>query len=278
MQEQRIGGFNMLPPVIKNLLIINGLFFFADIMFETSFNIQLKDILGLHLPIAEKFEPWQFITYMFMHGDFSHIFFNMFALWMFGRTIEEVWGAKRFLIYYFVTGVGAAIVHYAVIYAEMIPIFNAMNQFLDHPTAQGFIDFTNSDYFRISGHEASKHYSAFAAEFNNIVNINERAAVQLAVEYMNTYRIDLLNAPNVVGASGAVYGLLLAFGMLFPNVRIYIYFLIPMKAKHFVLIFGIAEFFMGMTESFSNVAHFAHLGGMLFGYFLIRYWRKKSIY
>ena len=111
MQQLRPGGFQILPPVVKNLIIINGLFFLASLAASAKFNVDLNDILGLHYFAAEKFEPYQFITYMFMHGGFMHIFFNMFALWMFGNALENIWGPRRFLIYYFVTGIGAAITH-----------------------------------------------------------------------------------------------------------------------------------------------------------------------
>jgi len=119
----------VLPPVVKNLLIINALFFLATIAFQKVYNIDLADYLGLHYFGAEKFSPYQFITYMFMHGNFSHILFNMFALWMFGNVLENYWGPKRFLIYFIVTGIGAALVHYIVFYFEISPVLSAINDF-----------------------------------------------------------------------------------------------------------------------------------------------------
>jgi membrane associated rhomboid family serine protease len=118
MQQYRPSSFNILPPVVKNLLIINGLFFLATIVLAEQFNIDLTEILGLHFPMSEQFRPYQLITYMFMHGGFTHIFFNMFALWMFGRVLESVWGSKKFLLFYLVCGIGAAVVHMTVAYFQ----------------------------------------------------------------------------------------------------------------------------------------------------------------
>lgn len=210
-----------------------------------------------------------------MHGSFTHLFFNMFALWMFGKTIEDVWGTKRFLIYYFVTGIGASLVHYGVMYFEFMPTISAVNSLMDAPSVQGFIEFRNSSAFKIYDNEMANNFNAFLGEFNRLMNTDERAAMQSLVAYLGEYKMGLYNAPVVVGASGAVFGLLLAFGMLFPNSTIYIYFAIPIKAKYFVILYGAAELFSGIFDSYSNVAHFAHLGGMIFGFFLIKYWNRN---
>ncbi|MBI9035328.1 MAG: rhomboid family intramembrane serine protease [Bacteroidales bacterium] len=239
-------------------------------------SFDLHDILGLHYFAAEKFKPFQFITYMFMHGSFTHIFFNMFALWMFGKTIENVWGTKKFLIYYFVTGVGAALVHYGVMYFEFMPAVSAINGLIDAPSIQGFIEFRNSSAFKLYDNDMVYNYNQFAGNLNQLIHNDERAALQSIVAYLSEYKMDLYNAPVVVGASGAVFGLLLAFGMLFPNSTIYIYFAIPMKAKYFVMLYGAAELFSGIFNSHSNVAHFAHLGGMIFGFILIKMWKRNN--
>ena len=211
-------GFSFLPPVVKNLLILNVLFFLADISLQTR-GIDLTQWLGLHYITAQDFYPWQFITYMFMHGNFSHLFFNMFALWMFGYALENHWGSKRFLVYYLITGVGAALIQTGVLALEI------------RGMTQGLPPF------------AAQHY------INQIVT---------------------------VGASGAVYGILLAFGMCFPNVPIFLYFFLPIKAKWFVIIYGVIELFAGIGGTADGVAHFAHLGGMIFGLLLILYWRKHG--
>ncbi len=211
-------GFSFLPPVVKNLLILNVLFFLADISLQTR-GIDLTQWLGLHYITAQDFYPWQFITYMFMHGNFSHLFFNMFALWMFGYALENYWGSKRFLVYYLITGVGAALIQTGVLALEI------------RGMTQGLPPF------------AAQHY------INQIVT---------------------------VGASGAIYGILLAFGMCFPNVPIFLYFFFPIKAKWFVIIYGVIELFAGIGGTADGVAHFAHLGGMIFGLLLILYWRKHG--
>lgn len=226
MSDFRPSGFSVLPTVVKNLVIINVLFFLATIAAETVLRIDLSDYLGLHYIGASDFQPYQLVTYMFMHGSFGHLFFNMFALWMFGNTLERIWGPNRFLLFYFVCGIGAGLAQELVQYIQYLT------------TLQGY------DNERIAA--------------NHIIPMSE-----------------YLNMLTTVGASGAVYGILLAFGMMFPNSTIYIYFAIPLKAKWFVLIYGIIELFAGFT-SVDNVAHFAHVGGMLFGLILILYWKKKG--
>lgn len=226
--QYRPNSFNLLPLVVKNLLIINGLFFLGT-WSAASVGVDLGDILGLHYPLSESFRPYQLITYMFMHGSFMHLFFNMFALWMFGNTLENAWGPKRFLTYYIITGIGAAICHYTIVHFEI-------QQVIDNINASNF-----------------------------------------SPEEVTMYTREVMNAPVVVGASGSVFGILLAFGMMFPNTLLYIYFAIPIKAKWFVVLYGAAELFSGLKGSpGDNVAHFAHLGGMLFGFILIKYWQKKS--
>lgn len=241
---QRPMRFNLLPEVIKNLLIINGLFFLATIVLNNVLGIELVRTLGLYLPVSDQFEPYQVITHMFMHGGLGHIFFNMFALWMFGYTLENVWGSKRFLIYYLATGLGAALLHLGVNYWE---------------------------WSQISAQLTADQIEMVQREGQAILMNNQNYSDPLLG------KANLLLHTPTVGASGAVYGVLLAFGMMFPNQLIYIYFAIPIKAKYFVIIFGALELFNGIAnDPDSNVAHFAHLGGMLFGYLLIKYWRKNG--
>jgi membrane associated rhomboid family serine protease len=271
--------FKILPPVVKNLLIINGIFFLATISLE-KLNIDLVDLLGLHYFASGKFHPYQLITYMFMHGSFMHIFYNMFAVWMFGSAIENVWGARRFLTFYIITGLGAALTHYVVVYFEMQPTLIAINSFLDNPTNEGLKTFMASSNFHISSGNIAGLTNEFIAKYNLLMaEGNKTEALQSAVNFISEYKTEFVNAPVVVGASGALFGLLLAFGMMFPNSLIFIYFLLPIKAKYFVIIYGAIELFSGFSKiSGDNVAHFAHLGGMLFGYLLIIYWKKRSRY
>lgn len=228
--NQNGGGFlDQIPVVTKNLIIINFLFWVASLAFPRV-GIDLTALLGLHFPLAPDFNIIQLVSYMFMHAGFSHIFFNMFAVYMFGRVLENVWGPKRFLIFYMVTGIGAGIIQ------ELTWLY----------------------------------------DFRDVISAPQ--------EMINIGGGRILTKPEfydlfvTVGASGAVFGILLAFGMLFPNVPLYLMFIpIPIKAKYFVIFYGLAELTMGVANfSGDSVAHFAHLGGMLFGYVLIKYWKNKD--
>ena len=243
-QQYRPNSFSVLPPVVKNLLILNGLFFLASMVFSSNLGIDLDTLLGLHYPLSQSFRPWQVVSYMFMHGSFMHLFFNMFALWMFGNTLENLWGSKRFLIYYMVTGIGAALIQMAVTYIRLMPLYEQVS-----PDTLNMIMTQGADIV-----QSGKNFiDPVAGEINVLINT------------------------ATIGASGAVFGILLAFGMLFPNTMLYIYFAIPIKAKWFVILYGAMELFSGIANNpTDNVAHFAHLGGMLFGCILIKIWQKKS--
>ena len=222
--------FNSIPPVTKNLLIINVLLWVATLVMgvnPATGEYRLVQWLGLHAFGAEQFNVAQLITYMFLHdpSSFSHVFFNMFSVFMFGRTLELVWGSQRFLFYYITTGIGAGLIQ----------------------EAAWFIEFGNQIKL------ISQNYGWEQASF-------------------------ALNSLVTIGASGAVFGILLAFGMLFPNTPLYLMFIpIPIKAKWFVAGYGLIELFLGVSATSDGIAHFAHLGGMLFGIILILYWRKKGI-
>lgn len=212
---------NNLPTVTRNLLIINVLVFIFTLVIPSA-----TSYLGLHFVLADNFRIWQLLTYMFVHGGFTHIFFNMFALWMFGRVMENVWGPRKFLYYYLVCGIGAGIMQ------ELAQL--------------------GTYYFE--GLYAYDH-------------VNTGTAIITTGEYLNLW--------NTVGASGAVYGILLAFGMTFPNERIFIFPIpVPIKAKWFVIGYAALELFSSVSSSMDGIAHLAHLGGMLFGLLLILYWRR----
>ncbi|MDD2621926.1 MAG: rhomboid family intramembrane serine protease [Bacteroidales bacterium] len=274
-----LGRFSILPPIVKNLLIINILCFLATIVLKSTFSIDLYKLLGLHYFQSDIFSPYQFITYMFMHGSFEHLFFNMFALWMFGSTIENVWGSKRFIIFYLITGIGAALTHYLIIHLQLstdIALLEASIQSPDIVTLQALI---KNHQFHINQYSGDI-WNQFLLFQENVHALQFAPSNVEAMEQINDFLNNYLNyyvsLPNVVGASGSIYGLLLAFGILFPNAMIYIYFLFPMKAKWFVIIFGVIELISGIFGSGDGVAHFAHLGGMIFGLLLILLWRKKS--
>ncbi len=264
-----LGRFGGIPLVVKNLLIINILMLFADFVLSSSFNIQLTRILGLYYFESEFFRPYQFITHMFMHGGLAHLFFNMFALWMFGRVLESVWGSQRFLIYYFVTGLGAAVLHTFVNWIEISSMVNAANAFINTPSPELFSAFINN-------HISSPNRQVYDFIISWGDDPNNQAYITQAVTMVENSLRFKMNIPTV-GASGAVFGVLLAFGMLFPNTKLMLLFPpIPIKAKYFVIAYGCIELYLGLTRPGSNIAHFAHLGGMLFGFLLIKYWQKNT--
>jgi membrane associated rhomboid family serine protease len=230
MNGQNSGFFNSIPVVTRNLLIINAIFWLASISLPRV-GIDLVERLGLHIPGAVHFNPLQFVSYMFMHDTHSitHLFFNMFSVYMFGRILEMEWGPKRFLIFYLITGVGAGLIQ-----------------------------------------ELTWLWSLRDVIFSPLEMVNIGAEVISKKEFLDYF--------VTVGASGAVFGILLAFGMKFPNLPLYIMFIpIPVKAKYVVIGYGVIELFFGITQvNGDNVAHFAHLGGMLFGYLLMLYWKKKD--
>ena len=210
-----------MPPVVKNLLLINVIMFLITSI-TGNFMYEHFALFYFKSPF---FKPYQLVTHMFMHGGFTHILFNMYTLFIFGTVLERVWGSQKFLFYYFVTGIGAALMHLGVMWLQL----------------QGYIsDLQAGDMF------AKAHIQA------------------------------LLTTPTV-GASGAIYGLLLAYGMLFPNNIMQLIFPpVALKAKWFVLIFGALELLLGLSGRGGDIAHFAHLGGMVFGFFLILYWKKNN--
>lgn len=234
---------NQIPPITKNLLIINVLMFFGTIVAD-SYGIDLARYLGLHFVLSDHFNLAQLFTYMFMHGGFTHLFFNMFALWMFGRILEQVWGPKRFLTYYIVCGVGAGLIQELVVGIQ---------------------------YFITT--------SGMPTEDVDVVLREGAAALQQNLNFKddNLASLNLIVNGLTVGASGAIYGILLGFGLLFPNEKMFVFPLpFPIPAKYFVIGYAVIELLLGIANNpTDNVAHFAHLGGMIFGYILIMYWRNQ---
>ena len=222
--------FRNIPIVTRNLLIINVLVYLLASVVELG-GKSLTDWGALHFFMASDFHVYQFITYQFLHGGFTHLFFNMFALWMFGCVIENVWGPKKFIFYYIFCGIGAGLCQ------EMV------------------------------------QYISFAAD--GLTSLDPAQVLNVNGQRLMTVD-QIMNLSSTIGASGAVYGILLAFGMTFPNERIFIFPLpIPIKAKWFVAIYAIIEFVSAMSSVGDGVAHMAHIGGMLFGFLLILYWRKR---
>jgi len=270
-QQFRPMRWQILPPVVKNLLIVNGIFYLATVVFDEKFGLDLTRYLGLHFPLSDLFRPHQVFTHLFMHGSVMHLFSNMFALWMFGNVLENVWGGKRFFIFYLVTGVGAAVIHTLATWYDISQMQAVVDQFALDPSP---------DYFQALLSEYYPHYRQNSPELNNMIYSwsNEPSSPPLTDEAVRIAQLLVDNKMDIptVGASGAVFGVLLAFGMLFPNTIIYLYFAIPIKAKYFVMLYGLFELYSGVDSSpGDNVAHFAHLGGMLFGYLLIRSWKRQ---
>ncbi len=221
-----LGGFmRNTPMVVKNLIIINVVMFILTSFFHKFMMVNFS----LFYFESDFFKPYQFLSHLFMHGGFFHLFFNMYTLWIFGTVIERIWGSKKFFIYFLLTGIGAACLHEFVIYLQVSEVEAAI-------MSNSYID-----------------------------GINPR----------DMYRA-IMNTPTV-GASGAVYGLLLAYGMMFPNNIMQLMFPpIALKAKWFVIIFGAIELFLGFRNAGDNIAHFAHLGGMLFGVIFILYLKRTN--
>ena len=225
-----------IPLIIKNLIIVNALVLLAQYVFRNNPTFSMEDFFALHDTRSVFFRPHQLLTYMFLHStdSLTHIFFNMFALWMFGAILENIWGPKRFLIFYLLCGLGSAVLHLIVLHYQLTPSYEALQQYPPHDQ----------------------------------------------VLLLNNPNFDV-NVPTL-GASGAVFGCLAAFGMLFPNSLIYLYFFVPIKAKWFVIGYAAIELFSGIRNSAGDsTAHWAHLGGALVGVIIVLYWRrtdKKNFY
>jgi len=231
--------FEVLPTIIKNLLIINGLMFLAQNTFAgPTSSFSFEDYFALHAWQSDLYKPWQLITHMFLHGDFSHILGNMFALWMFGSILENVWGPKRFLLFYMLCGVGAAVIHLAILSYQLVPLTNEYERLL-------------------------------------LLSKTNPGSVPQLMDFMTYYKKIMGTA--TLGASGAVFGILIAFVYLFPNTYIYIYFLFPVKAKWLGIAYFAFELYKGIENSAGdNVARWAHVGGAIIGFILVYIWKKKG--
>lgn len=228
MNDYRSYRPNRFPPVVKNLLIINVLVYIAQVTIGANSGT-IENLFALHDVRSVFFKPHQLLTYMFLHGGMAHILFNMLALWMFGSSLENYWGAKRFIQYYLITGLGAGLLHLAVVYYELTPMIQQLPMY--SPEDQ--------------------------------------------LLYLNAPGSPLNSA--TLGASGAIFGCLAAYGYLFPNSLIYVYAVLPIKAKWFVIFYGALELFLGVKNSAGDsVAHFAHLGGALTGIILVLIWNKTN--
>ena len=243
------GGIRSIPPVTKNIIIINALIWLVEVISPQFGANGIVRHLGLHYVGASHFNPAQIITYMFVHDQrtFFHVFFNMLTLFFFGPMLENLWGARKYLFYYMVCGVGAALIQ------EGVWALTWKNEYLD-----GIAHLNH-----ISKAEASMMVERYLAAGD--------AGVSSAIDAFR-------NSMVTVGASGAIFGILLGFAFVYPNMPMYLMFIpVPIKAKYMVIGYAVLEFFFGVTGSMDTVAHFAHLGGMLFGIVLLLYWRHKGL-
>lgn len=232
MTEFRQGRFEILPLVIKNLLIINGIIYLAQVVFRNTMSFSIENYFALHDIRSVFFKPHQLISYLFLHGSFGHLFSNMLGLWLFGSKLEHYWGPKRFLIFYMLCGIGAGVLHLGTLYIENNPIVEIFRTF---PIEK-----------------------------------------QDELLYNPLFRLNTAT----LGASGAIFGCLFAFGYLFPNTTIFVPMMmlpIPIKAKWLVILYGVVELQQGIKNSAGdNIAHWAHLGGALVGFLLVFYWNKTN--
>jgi len=249
--------FSLFPPVVKYLLIINALFFLAMKALALQ-GFDLAGPLGLHFYKSAEFKPFQIVTYMFMHGSFMHIFSNMFGLWMFGNALENYWGSKRFLIFYIICGLGAGLTQEISQYIYFQHVQNAIDIYSKMPN--------EPDFQYLMG----KYFSAMP----DVESV--RVTLSTSTGYLTDKLTQLMSVPTV-GASGAIFGILLAFGVMFPDTLLFLLFLpIPIKAKYFVFFYAAFELYSGLANhTGDDVAHFAHLGGLFFGLIMVLYWKRK---
>ena len=234
-----------LPEIVKQLIIINILFFLGSTRLENT----AYDLLALHYPQNPKFAPWQVVTHMFMHGSINHILFNMFGLWMFGGTLAQMWGRNKFLFFYLSTGLGAAAFQLGINYFQISTVLEKLVE---------------------AGYSATALTETLQSkQYNTLLNVISRTELD---QLLTSYYM------SMVGASGALYGILVAFAFLFPNTELMIIFLpIPIKAKYFVPILLASDLFFGFSSySLGPIAHFAHLGGAVTGYIMMWYWKKQQ--
>jgi len=271
MTEFRPSRFEILPLIIKNLLIINVLFFLAQKTIGLQGFFRLEDFFALHHVKSPLFKPWQLITHMFLHdpGNIMHLIGNMFMLWMFGSVLENLWGPKRFLIFYLICGLGAALLHLGFLWFDFSPLLQDLTQLKLRPSPQLMASFYQEYGLFQDATATSLLNDYLKAPDNQIV-------LEQAMTYFSNLTIKAISYPTL-GASGAVFGVLAAFVYLFPNTYIYLYFLVPVKAKWIGLIyFGFEVYQAWQNSAGDNVARWAHIGGAIVGFILVLSWNKAN--
>jgi membrane associated rhomboid family serine protease len=267
MSNYRLSGFSILPPVIKNLIIINALCFAISYVMQSRFNINLNQLLGVYYPGSVHFRPFQFVTHIFMHADLGHLVSNMFSLWIYGAILENFWGGKKFLTYYMITAFGAALLHIGISSFEIFQLQDAVAAYTTSPNIDTFVRLIDKDPLMAR----SDLISEFLGRWQ--LNPDNPSFIQSSVDIVDAMVQRKMNIPTV-GASGAVFGLMLGAALLFPNTIVFPLF-IPLK--YIAIIHGVEELYYGfMNNPMDSTAHFAHLGGMLFGFILIKFWNKTN--
>lgn len=289
MTDFRPSRFQILPVVVKNLIIINTLIVLAQYVLGRT-GIDIADYFGLHYWGSHYFKPWQFLTHMFLHGSYNdingslmHLFSNMFALWMFGSILENVWGPKRFLTFYLICGLGAAVMHLGVVAYEFKSIEHAFIVYQQNPTVDQFNLFLRQHAPPQAGNPLSVQLYQVKDVWNSAPSANlSNESISYINQYLTGTTYEHHYFPGIydeatVGASGAVFGILFAFGYLFPNTLLYLYFLVPIKAKYVVAAYALFELYAGIQNSAGdNIAHFAHIGGMLVAFILLKIWNRTN--
>lgn len=236
---------NKLTGAIKHLIIINVIVFVVPQLLKLDFT----NVLALHFPKNEHFGVWQYVTHMFMHGSISHILFNMYGLWAFGTPLEQMWGKKKFIFFYFSAGIGAGLIYTLVNYYQFDGIYNQLTGF-----------------------------GLSASDIQNILNSGSYNDARITISNETMIKFYSLYHTPAIGASGAVYGVLVAFGLYFKDAKLaLIFFPVPIAAKYFIPVMILGDLFFGMTKySIGNIAHFAHVGGALIGFIIAWYWKKNE--
>ena len=260
--------FGNLTTVVKNLLLINVVVFFINLFLDGFLN----DKLSFYSYLSENFAPYQLFTYMFLHGGGFHLFSNMLGLFVFGPMLERFWGSTRFLKFYLITGIGAGLIYSFVNLYEFNKLENEANHYIENPSPGEFYAFLRNHYPNYTRDSRTNYVALSYAE-----DPENESLIKESIYEVSRVANSIITVSSMLGASGAIFGILLAFGMLFPNTELFLLFPpIPIKAKYLVTFYGLYTIYAGIQKApGDNVAHFAHLGGMVIAYILLKIWQNK---
>lgn len=269
MTEFRPSRLEILPSVVKNLLILNGLIFLAQNTIGKSGLVNMEELFGLHHIKSPLFHPWQLITYQFLHADFLHIGMNMFAVYIFGSILENIWGPKRFLTFYLLCGVGAGVIQLVSLWFQYHDLISLFVKVQSSPDTNNILSFYDNFIF--------KNETGKILELKQYLQANNNSAFHTEIlSHISSFTYNAIGG-STIGASGAVFGLLAAFIYLLPDATLYLYFLFPIKAKWIGLFYFGSEIVSALqNKPGDHIAHWAHLGGGLVGFLLVLTWNKKN--